>query len=239
MQGRVWQALIADLKASRKIPARERAAADRAVQRAMTRTLRGYGGHFRLAPQRLRGDELQAVLRPGAPVLSILTYLRAQLAAGGAPSLALRAGIGSGALQRISSKGPFASDGEAFHRARAALEAADRGGGARLTAWRTGDAFFDRVSDSMLALIDAFAVRWTAPQWEAIAGRLESKALQTIAREKGVGFQSVSKRLRAASWSEVHQAIALLEELAAVAGDGSGAAGVAAERRRAPSPSKG
>lgn len=218
MEPRGWQVLIADLKESRKVPARDRAAADQTIQRAVARTLRGYGAHFRLAPQRLRGDELQAVLRPGAPALAILTYLRAQLGAGAAPRLRLRAGIGSGTIERLSPKGPFASDGEAFHRARAALEEAEGAGGARLTAWRSGDPFFDRISDTVLALIDAFANRWTAPQWEAIAGRLESKALHAIARERGIGFQSVSKRLRAASWSEVHQAVALLEEMAAVAG---------------------
>lgn len=214
---RGWQVIIADLKESRKIPARDRAAADHAIQKAIARTVRGYGPHFRLAPQRLRGDELQAVLRPGSPALAILTYLRAQLAGAGTPRLVLRAGLGTGAIERLSPKGPFASDGEAFHRARAALEQAERAGGARLTAWRSGDPFVDRMSDAVLPLIDAFASRWTAPQWEAIAGRLESKALHAIARERGIGFQSVSKRLRAASWSEVQHAIALLEEMAAVA----------------------
>jgi hypothetical protein len=59
--------------------------------------------------------------------------------------------------------------------------------------------------------------RWTRPQWEAIVGRLEDKGLEGIARDSGVSFQSVSKRLRAASWSEVASAYAWIEARAGAA----------------------
>ena len=214
MEGRPWQVLIADLRASRAIPARERPAVDRALRRAIVRVLRLHGRHFRLIPEVLRGDELQAVLKPDAPTLTILTYLRAQLALAVGRRTALRAGLGSGAIQHLSRRGPFASEGEAFHHARAALEEAKRSGGARLTGWVTGDPSVDRLASVLLALTDSFATRWTGPQWEAIAGRLEGKGLHEIAREKRVSFQSVSKRLLAASWSEVHEAATLLEAAA-------------------------
>src|SRR5258706_926191 len=79
MAERVWQVLIADLKASRDIPARERPRADRALRLAIQRILRAHGAQFRLVPQVLKGDELQAVLKPDAPALTILTHLRPRL----------------------------------------------------------------------------------------------------------------------------------------------------------------
>jgi hypothetical protein len=211
-----WQAMIADLRSSRAIPARERPGVDRALRRAITRVQRQFGRDFRLDPEVLRGDELQAVLQPGAPALRIVTYLRAQLVIAAGRSLALRVGLGSGTIQRLSRRGPFASEGEAFHRAREALEAAKRGSG-RLTGWITGDPFVDRLAAVTLALLDSYTARWTSPQWEAIAGRLEGKGLHEIARAERVSFQSVSKRLRAATWSEVQQAADLLEAAARVA----------------------
>lgn len=199
---RTWIVLIADLRGSKTFERERRSAVDRALDAAVRRTVRRFGDAFRLEPEQLRGDELQAVLRPAAPALAVLTHLRGHLATAGPEAPALRAGLGSGPVERLSTKGPFASDGAAFHRARAALEHA-KSGGSRLTAWRTGVDRFDSLSDAMLALADVLTARWTRPQWEAIVGRLEDKGLEGIARERGVSFQSVSKRLRAASWNEV------------------------------------
>ncbi len=217
MRNPQWQVFIADLVSSRSIPATDRTRVDRAVARAIDRTLRVYREHFRLGPQVLKGDEIQAVLRPEAPSLSILTYLRAQLAGREGPSMRLRAGFGAGRIVRLSPKGPFASEGEAFHRARAAIEGLKAGRVERLTGWVTGDAPFDRWAGSMLPVLDAIMNRWTPAQWEAVAGRLETRGMDDIARRSGVTFQSVSKRLRVASWNEALGAIRLLESSVAEA----------------------
>ncbi len=208
MQNPRWQVFIADLVSSRSIPTADRAGADRALARAIDRTLHVHRGHFRLGPQVLKGDEMQAVLRPDAPALTILTYLRAQLAGREGRRMRLRVGLGAGRIVRMSPKGPFASEGEAFHRARAAIEGLKAG---RLTGWVTGDPLFDRWAGSMLPLLDAIMNRWTPAQWEAVAGRLETRGMDDIARRSGVTFQSVSKRLRAASWNEALGAMRLLE----------------------------
>lgn len=207
----VWQVVIADLRASRAIPGPERGRVDRALARAAASAHRRFEAHVRLGPDVLKGDELQCVLRAGAPALSFVTYLRARVALEAGARTELRAGIGAGSVARLSRRGPFASDGEAFHRARAALEAARATGGTRRTGWVAGDPLFDPLADAVLGLADAVMVRWTGPQWEAVAGRLEAKGLFAIARERGVAFQSVSKRLRAASWSEFQRAMEVLE----------------------------
>jgi len=218
---RLWQVLIADIKSSREIPPRERARVDRALRRAVAQVVRQFGTRFRLIPELLRGDEVQAVLRPDAPALTILTYLRARLAMAAGRRVGLRAGIGRGNIQRLSARGPFASEGQAFHRARAALDRARQAGGTRRTGWATGDQRFDDVAHAILGLTDAFVTRWTIPQWEAVAGRIEGKGLHAIARTERIAFQSVSKRLRAASWNEVEQATDLLQlQSLGIEGDG-------------------
>jgi hypothetical protein len=224
MRNPQWQVFIADLVSSRSIPATDRAGVDRAVARAIDRTLSVHREHFRLGPQVLKGDEMQAVLRPGAPALSILTYLRAQLAGREGRVIRLRAGLGAGRIARLSPKGPFASEGEAFHRARAAIDGLKAGRAERLTGWITGDIQFDLWAGSMLPLLDAVMNRWTPAQWEAVAGRLETRGMDDIARRSGVTFQSVSKRLRAASWNEALGAMRLLDSLAGQARLAGGAA---------------
>src|SRR5258705_10727650 len=107
MKDAPWQALIADVKASRRLDRRSRTAADRGVRQSIARRVRRYPRAFRLTPEVLRGDELQAVLRADAPSLEILTYLRAQLAVATRGRVELRAGIGHGPIPRLSSKGPF------------------------------------------------------------------------------------------------------------------------------------
>ena len=220
-----WQVFIADLVSSRSIPAADRASVDRALTRAIDRTLHLHREHFRLGAQMLKGDELQAVLRPDAPALSILTYLRAQLAGREGWVMRLRVGLGAGRITRLSPKGPFASEGEAFHRARAAIDGLKVGRVVRLTGWVTGDAHFNRWAGSMLPLLDAIMNRWTPAQWEAVAGRLETRGMDDIGRRSGVTFQSVSKRLRAASWNEALGAIRLLEASVREALPGGGGVG--------------
>lgn len=228
-----WQVWIADLEGSRAIPVRERGRVDRALDRAIRALLQRHRAHFRLVPEVLRGDELQAVLRPDAPALTLLAYLRARFAAEVGRVPALRAGIGRGGVARLSPRGAFASEGEAFHRARAALEQAKQGRSGRLTGWVTGDEGFDSVAEAMLRLLDGIQRDWTQPQWEAIAGRLEGKSLEGIARERRIKFQAVSRRLLVAQWPDVEHAIRFLERELARPASAPSRARPAGVRRRA------
>src|SRR5438128_2725051 len=192
-EARIWAVVIADLRASRELAGADRRRVDIALRRAVPRVSRSHARHFRLPPQILRGDELQAVLRPDAPTLSILTQLRADAIRNAGLRVQLRAGVGRGPVLRLSRKGPFESEGEAFHRARAAVDAVKQAGG--LTAIDTGRPRLDPIANAALGLADAAWSAWTLAQWEAVAGRLEHKRLQGLARELGVSFQSVAKRL--------------------------------------------
>lgn len=159
----------------------------------------------------LKGDEIQAVLRPDAAVLTIVTHLRSSLHVLTDGEVELRVGLGLGAIDRLSSKGPFESDGQAFHHARAATEAVRRAGASRRTACVSGLDEMDALADVVLGLTDVISNRWTRAQWQAVRERVEGKELRRIAALESVSVQSVSKRLITASWSECSLAMRYLE----------------------------
>jgi hypothetical protein len=227
MPSGTWQVWIADLKESRKLRPQVRKKVDLSLNRAIHATLQRYRRYFELEPQILLGDELQAVLTPDAHALSILTYLRAQLALGAGQKLALRAGLGLGPITHMDRKSPFASDGPAFHHARKALLAFKRPRSRRLTGWVTGLQAFDDLADALLPLIDSLARRWSSQQWQVVAMRLEGMTLETIGSKLQVSHQAVNKRLAAAAWNEAGAAIQYLDGL------------LEAEVRPGPVPAKG
>jgi hypothetical protein len=215
MASRIWQVCMIDMEGSRQIPAGRRAFVDRALLRTLRLVERRHRRHIRLAPQMLKGDEVQCVLKPGAPALAMLTALRAEFASRVGRQPGLRAGLGLGAIERLSSKGPFDSDGQAFHRARIAIDSLKARRGRRMTAWVTGDPAFDKCGMAMIPLLDHLFRRWTVPQWKAIVGRLAGRGIAAIAREERVSVQAISLRLTAASWAEAKSAIEYLDALAA------------------------
>jgi hypothetical protein len=210
-----WIVLIADVKSSRQLPPVVRGKLPAQLQSAVRRS-REFAPHaYRLEPEILKGDELQAVLRAEAPALVVVTHLRASLYVATEGQVELRVGLGSGAIDRLSMKGPFESDGPAFHQARAAIDAVRRQGASRRTAWSAGRPEFDELADVTLSLADAISNRWTLAQWQAVRERIEGKELRRIAALEDISVQSISKRLITASWTEFLKAATYLDERAA------------------------
>lgn len=218
-----WSVLILDVKGSRRVALDGGRGTVELVRAAIRDTVRWQSRGFRLAPELLKGDEVQAVLHAQAPPLRTLFHLRAGVAERSRGKVQLWSAIGRGAIDRLSSKGPFESDGPAFHRARHALDSAKRAGSARQTAAETGDTATDRTLRAILGLLDALAARWTPLQWQGVHRRLEGGTMQSIAKKTDVSFQMVSKRLRAVSWNEVDEAITVADEMLLGAHVSSGA----------------
>lgn len=207
-----WSVLILDVKGSRRVALEGGRGTAELLRSAIRDTVRWQSRGMRLAPELLKGDEIQAVLHAHAPPVRTLFHLRAGVAERSRGRIHLWAAIGRGAIDRLSSKGPFESDGPAFHRARHALESVKQAGGARRTAAETGDAPTDRTLRAILGLLDALAARWTPLQWQGVHRRLEGGTMQSIAKKTDVSFQMISKRLRAVSWNEVDEAITAADE---------------------------
>lgn len=209
----VWSVLILDVVGSRRLAVEPvRGVAD-ALRPAIREAVRWQPQGFRLAPELLKGDEIQSVLHSKTPPVRTLMHLRAAVAARSGGRVRLWAGIGRGTISRLSTKGPFESDGPAFHRARQALDSLKLSGGARLTACASGSPEIDRSLRAILGLLDTLAARWTPLQWHGVLKRLEGKTLQAIASRSDVSLQMVSKRLRAVSWHEVEEAITIADQI--------------------------
>ncbi len=197
--------LLADIVHSRDLTPDERERA----QRRITELSQG-GAAFRFTG----GDEFEWRLRDEPAALDAVLLLRARLAApmAGSPSILLRCGLGRGPLTVHSRQGPYAEDGPAYHRARAAMEAIrvsskrryrsssqpfkPAGHAPRLTAFV--GASDNPLCDALLAHMDAILNAWSPPQWAAVACTLEGLRYAEASERLGVSLQAVHKRLQSA-----------------------------------------
>jgi len=209
----IWSVLILDVVGSRRLALVPRSGLTDVLRPAIREAVRWQPHGFRLAPEILKGDEIQSVLHTKSAPLRTLMHLRAAVAARSGGRVRLWAGIGRGTITRLSTKGPFESDGPAFHRARRALDSLRSSNGTRLTACESGVPDVDQPLRAILGLLDSLAARWTPLQWHGVLKRLEGKTLQAIATRSDVSLQMVSKRLRAVSWHEVDEAITIADRI--------------------------
>ena len=196
--------VIADIIGSRRLEAGAR----RAVQERILAL--EAGPSFRVSG----GDEFEWAL-PDAPA-SLDRVLRMRLALGiargPAPAVDLRCALGRGEVVVTSDQGPYAEDGPAYHRARAAMDqlraAPDRlrrspseplAAGAppvRWTAWV--DAAPHPERDALLLHMDRLISRWSVPQRQAIHRVLDGATYEDVGQALGISAQAVQGRLKAA-----------------------------------------
>ena len=163
------------------------------------------------------GDEFEWAL-PDAPAsLDVLLRFRAALGAGdaslGVPSVVLRCGLGRGTVTVGSSEGPYAEDGPAYHRARAAYDAmrqeptrqrrsqkhpfepTDAPEQRRTT---LDDGHGDPLQGALLMFMDEIMAQWSRVHWEAIHHVLRGASYEDAAQALGVSTPAIFKRLKSA-----------------------------------------
>ena len=175
------------------------------------------------------GDEFEWVLPDAAESLDTLLRLRATLGAGdearGLPGVGLRCGIGRGAVTVRSERGPYAEDGPAYHRARAAYERMRAASTRRRRSFQRpfeprseperrrtviDDGHEDPPRDALLAFMDELLVGWKRTSWEAIALALGGARYEDAAAALGISVPAFYKRLESArlnSYLVGHQAL--------------------------------
>ncbi|MBN0039933.1 hypothetical protein JN535_07055 [Cellulosimicrobium cellulans] len=164
------------------------------------------------------GDEVQGVLDDPATVVdAVLDLLR-----DGGWSV----GVGVGAVDEPLPAVSREASGEAFVRAREAVEQAKSRAATAPVAVRGEPRGRAAEVEALLRLLAAVVDRRTAPGWEAVDTLARVGGTQKdVARALGVSEQAVSQRLRAALWPEesaVRPVVArLLGELCASRGGGS------------------
>lgn len=144
-------------------------------------------------------DEFQGVVPDPARVPAAILDLRIELR-----PLDLRLGVGFGDVRSLPAAGEplnVAGSGEAFERARRALDSlAGAGAPPLLTAFATGDEEVDRIANLVYSLHDALLGRLTSRQWETVVAVLEAGRQDRAAERLGVDVSTVSRTLRRASF---------------------------------------
>jgi hypothetical protein len=206
-EDRTLVAVIGDLRRSRA--ADDRAALQRRFERALEAAAEPRpAGALQLpdpdpvsGPTITTGDEFQTLF--GAPEEALELVLRLDEAL---HPVRARYGLGAGALETpVNPDDAIGMDGPCFHRARAALEGADR-----TDRWVQVEGFGDRVDPAASATLDlAAAVRagWTDRQRSYAEAYRELGVQAEVAERFDVAKSTVSESLAAANAHRVFEAL--------------------------------
>ncbi|NLG84351.1 MAG: hypothetical protein GX493_07045 [Firmicutes bacterium] len=154
-----------------------------------------------------RGDEFQGLCRGSLRAPEIVRLLRYRCR-----PLSFRLGIGIGEGPATEASSSWGLNGEAFFRAREALERTKKKT-TLLTAVVSGDERLDAVAEGIFVLLDAVWTRWTKEQWEAVLAYERYGTYEAAGQVLGIAFQNVAKRCRAARWPAVRVAETALRRL--------------------------
>ena len=191
--------LTADVIGSRKLKDRDlsRKQIEKAISELNTARKAFIVSKFSL----LRGDEIQGVIFPPQEAIVMARFLRFYLR-----PVRVRIGIGIGDIAtEIDENNPWNMDGNAFHRARKALEEI-KISRQPVTFINSAEENFDYNLNVILALMDVISNRWTDGQWEAIHTYEQMGTYQKAAQVLKVKPQNVAKRCQAANWKVFSEA---------------------------------
>lgn len=152
------------------------------------------------------GDEFQTIVRSYARLPELIFDLRARLW-----PLRLRIGIGMGRVPGRLQAPVNRMGGEAFQRARAALEGIKKSAGNKvrvLTAFETSDGVFDSTANLIYALQDTLLRKITEKQWETILVFRQKRRLQAAARALRLDASTVSRNLKRGYFWQMEETLA-------------------------------
>ena len=151
------------------------------------------------------GDSFQGALKSLKGFYGILEIFEDNISAG------FRCGIGIGEISTKISSTTLEMDGPAFHKAKEALDTAEKNG------WRVNiqseNELFNEMVNTILILLYNIKTRWTARQKKIIQLRKKKWTYKEIGANQGIKPQSVHKILKAAEWKSASIAIQTLNRL--------------------------
>ena len=199
--------LMGDIVGSRELPDRE--GAQQTLKAALKDVNAELGDQLVARLAFAAGDEIQGLFRPGpAPMMAVR-----RLASALHP-VVMTFGLGLGGLSTSVSEAQTVTevDGEAFHRARAALgEARDRESWGALKGWGP---LVDEMGSTLFELLGTIRGQWTHKQAltvEAARDRLQKE----VAEEFDVSASVISARLKASFFDSYRRGEAALARLLA------------------------
>jgi len=156
------------------------------------------------------GDEFQAILSPVANIPELIFDLRMKMR-----PLRLRIGVGFGSVSSRIQQPVNAMGGEAFQRARQALDSIKAGSPKYdvLTAFQSGKELFDSTTNLIYALHDTLLLRITSKQWDTIQAFREKRSLESAAEVLRLDLSTVSRNLKRSYFWQIERTISGLDRL--------------------------
>jgi SatD family (SatD) len=168
------------------------------------------GTRIRLPYAITAGDEFQSILAAKVNIPELIFDLRLRMR-----PLRLRIGIGFGEVPGRMQRPVNRMGGEAFQRARRALERIKEGRSKFdvLTAFQSGNEIFDSAANLIYALQDTLLLKITNKQWDTIQVFRAKRRLRSTARILKLNQSTVSRNLKRGYFWQVEQTIAGMDRL--------------------------
>jgi hypothetical protein len=156
------------------------------------------------------GDEFQTILASNVNIAELIFDLRMQMR-----PLRLRIGIGFGGLADRVQAPVNVMGGEAFQRARQALDGLKAGSSKYdvLTAFHSGHEIFDSTANLIYALHDTLLLKITSKQWSTIQVFRKKRSLESTAKVLKLDFSTVSRNLKRSYFWQIEQTIVGMNRL--------------------------
>src|SRR5579862_835314 len=156
------------------------------------------------------GDEFQTVVSSIEMVPDLIFDLRRRMR-----PLDLRIGIGIGTIQGRVRAPVNRLVGGAFANAREAIAEVKKGGHAypRLTAFRSSNESFDRITNLVYGLNDTLVLDMTEEQWRALNAYVESGSVEGAARKLRVSISTLSRNLKRSHFRQLAQTAETMKNL--------------------------
>jgi hypothetical protein len=156
------------------------------------------------------GDEFQAILSRGVSVPELIFDLRVKF-----QPLQLRIGIGVGRVREKIHRPVNRMGGEAFQRARQAIEAItdERTKYEVLTAFRTGNEAFDSTVNLIYALQDSLLTEISSKQWETVGAYYAQGGIRQAGKRLGLDESTVSRNLKRSYYWQMRDTVEGVEKL--------------------------
>ncbi len=204
--------IIGDIVRSRRLGRDNRARTQARLKRTFLEINRNYKKSICAPLQFTAGDEFQGVFKNAAPVWEVINRIREAMS-----PVAVRFGVGIGAITTRISDQPQAMDGPAFHRARDALERAQEF--LKQTCLSSGKPEWDEEVNAWLDVLSSIRSTWSARAREVIHLYQGFQKLEPIAKKLKISVQAVSKHLRVTGYKAYVRGENVLKKLLAAYDD--------------------
>ena len=191
--------IISDIIGSRKLNDRERYEWQLFLKSAIVQINEKFSNYIEASFMITKGDEFQGVLKQISFVHPIVMEFERLIF-----PLTMRFGVGHGSIQKMGSKIPIEMDGQAFHLAQAALNAAKKK--KQVIIIQTKNEYFNLQVNTIYQLIYAIKERWSDISYKRYWKYQECGTYERVAQEEGVSTQAVWDSLNNSHAMEVIQA---------------------------------